>query len=296
MTLIFIAILLCVQTQLRENSRARRGKFIVTTLRYHWMMPGHTNPPPFDVLADRTFSFFPPIVGIEHNQYQLKETTWSEILVVNSKSGDEFWLSRRYLGEISRVEEPVVILGLRDELELRAGQVVPYSRKVLELPRVLPHVDPQVAAQQAGAPPVNMGLQGGTEDKIGKLILVALIAGVALCGIVLWFLQRERDPGSVQYKTVLQADLPFDATTDFPRVISRLGKPASEAWRTSNGEMQYRVLRYPDRRLGVILMGTDRDKALYIGSVDLDTWRPVHSVALPDGRHTSSLLRSLPRF
>ena len=60
--------------------------------------------------------------------------------------------------------------------------------------------------------------------------------------------------------------------------------------------MQYRVLRYPDKGIAVILMGSERNKETYIGAVDLSNWRPVHAVSLPGGRNTYSMLRSIPRF
>jgi hypothetical protein len=59
--------------------------------------------------------------------------------------------------------------------------------------------------------------------------------------------------------------------------------------------MQYRALRYPDRGVTVILMGTERDKAVYVGAMDKN-WKPVDAVSLPHGGNTLSLLRSLGRF
>ena len=83
--------------------------------------------PPLQHLADRTFSFFPPIVGIEHNEWIMRKATWSEILVSNCGGGYEIWIPRRYLGEVSRIEDPVLIVGLAPE---GAG----FEKKVLHLP------------------------------------------------------------------------------------------------------------------------------------------------------------------
>jgi hypothetical protein len=64
---------------------------------------------------------------------------------------------------------------------------------------------------------------------------------------------------------------------------------------SASGEIQYRGLTYPDRRYTVILMGTSRDAATYIGTMD-EKWRPLHSVELRSGGTTSSLLRGLHQF
>src|ERR1051325_2914507 len=91
-------------------------------------------PPSMEHLATRPFSFYPPILGIEHNEWLFRKATWSEILVVNCKTGAEIWIPRRFLGEISRTEAPVVIVGLTRELEYKAGAVWPYQRRVIEMP------------------------------------------------------------------------------------------------------------------------------------------------------------------
>ena len=91
-------------------------------------------PPLLDHLATRPFSFYPPIVSIERNEWLYRKSTWSEILVVNCKSGEEVWIPRRFVGEVSRVDDPVLIVGLTKELEYKAGSVWPYQRRVLEMP------------------------------------------------------------------------------------------------------------------------------------------------------------------
>ena len=54
--------------------------------------------------------------------------------MVNCKTGAEIWISRRFIGEISRIDDPVVIVGLTKELEFKAGSVFPYQRRVIEMP------------------------------------------------------------------------------------------------------------------------------------------------------------------
>src|SRR5258708_39553237 len=107
-------------------------------------------PPPLDHLGVRSFSFYPAILNIEHNEWLFRKATWSEILVHNVKTNEELWIPRRFLGEISRVEDPVLIVGLIKELEYRTGAVLPYQRRVIKMP-VSVGVRPHTAA--ASRPP-----------------------------------------------------------------------------------------------------------------------------------------------
>jgi len=91
-------------------------------------------PPSLEHLATRPFSFYPPIVNVEHNEWLFRKATWSEILVVNCKSGSEVWISRRFVGEVSRIDDPVLIVGLSRELEYKGGAVFPCQRRVIEMP------------------------------------------------------------------------------------------------------------------------------------------------------------------
>ncbi|MDQ6704784.1 MAG: hypothetical protein M3Z85_02335, partial [Acidobacteriota bacterium] len=76
-------------------------------------------PPPLEHLGSRHFSFYPPILNIEHNEWTYRSSTWSEILVVNVQSAMEVWIPRRFLGEVSRIEDPVLIVGLLKEIEYK---------------------------------------------------------------------------------------------------------------------------------------------------------------------------------
>src|SRR5206468_5529562 len=100
-------------------------------------------PPPLEHLGARPFSFYPAILNIEHNEWLYRKATWSEVLVYNVKTNEEIWIPRRFLGELSRIEDPVVIVGLVKELEYRSGAVWPHQRRVIEMPVAVgdrPHV------------------------------------------------------------------------------------------------------------------------------------------------------------
>ncbi|MEO8130702.1 MAG: hypothetical protein ABJF23_32470 [Bryobacteraceae bacterium] len=254
-------------------------------------------PPPIEHLGQRPFSFYPPILNTEHNEWIFRRATWSEILVCNTKTNNEIWVPRRLIGEISRIEEPVMILGLLKELEYKAGQVLPSSRRVIEIPRAVNdgfRLAPQ-DAPASPAPVVGIRLESGTESRIGKLIGVVLVVGILGCFFLISFFRSGRDGSRITYTPLVQTSLGLAASDDYFAVVRKMGKPASDHWKSETGEMQYRILTYPDQGISIILMGAQRDKALYIGAVD-SNWHPVDSVALPNGGSTSSMLKSLQRF
>jgi len=251
-------------------------------------------PPGFEQIGSRPFSFYPPVVNIEHNEWHYRKATWSEVLVVNAKTGLEVWIPRLYVGEFSRIEEPVVIVGLSKELEYKGGQVWPYVRRVIEMPRAVNEGYRSSIEEPAprAAPVVGIRTESGTESRIWRLLVAALVAGIVASIVFLSVLRSDRDGSRVVYAPVVQSELGLTAADDYHAIVRKLGSPAEDRWRAEEGMLQYRLLRYPDRGLSVILMGTERDKALYIGAVDKNG-SPVHATSLPNGKDTYSILRSL---
>ncbi len=81
-------------------------------------------------------------------------------------------------------------------------------------------------------------------------------------------------------------------------MVHVLGQPAAQRWRPVTDETdgeQYELLAYPQRGLYVILMGTDRSGARYIGAMDWN-WHPAHAVDLAGYGSSYSLLKRLPKF
>ena len=248
-------------------------------------------PPQLDHLITRPFSFYPPILGVEHNEWLYKKASWSEILVVNCKDGEEIWISRRYIGEVSRVDDPVLIVGLNRELEYKGGMVVPFQRRVIEMPAA---VGGHAAAKEGERPPpaliVGIRMASAQDKRIFKLIGAAVTVA-----IVLYILAVSMSRQRVVFTAKDQTYLGLSARDDRTEVVVKLGEPASDHWQSENGALQYEALGYPDRKLTVILMGGDRKSVQYVGTMDKD-WKPVHSVTLRSGGTTDSLLRGLKRF
>jgi hypothetical protein len=247
-------------------------------------------PPQLDHLVTRPFSFYPPIVGIEHNEWLFRKANWSEIQVVNCKSGSEVWISRRFIGEVSRVDDPVLIVGLNRELEYKAGMVVPYQRRVIEMPVAVGGSAAVGGGRPERAPIVGIRVASSTDRGIVKLIGVAVAIAVVIC-ILAVSLSRQR----VVYTTRDQTYMGLTGRDDRTAVVLKLGEPASDHWQSEAGTMQFEALTYPNKKLTVILMGSDRNSVQYIGTVN-ERWEPAHWIEHRSGGNTESLLRGLKRF
>ncbi|MBI2679613.1 MAG: hypothetical protein HYX25_01235 [Candidatus Solibacter usitatus] len=249
-----------------------------------------------DHLGNRPVSFYPPILNIEHNEWFFRRATWSELLVVNSRTAQEIWIPRRFLGEISQIEDPVVIVGLVKELEYRMGAVWPYQRRVIEMPIAVG--DTMRTAQrplEAPAPVVGIRLESSTDSRIGRLILVTVAIGIVASLVAITVLRDGIPRPRIRYTASDQDFLQLGRDDDYFAVVRKLGAPSAERWQTETGEIQYRGLWYKGRGYIVILMGGNRRDARYIGTVD-DNWNPVHDVALPSGGTTRSMLRGIKKF
>jgi hypothetical protein len=247
-------------------------------------------PPSLEHLIARPFSFYPPIVNVEHNEWLFRKATWSEIQVLNCRSGAEVWISRRYVGEVARIEDPVLIVGLSRELELKSGMIVPYQRRILEMPVAVGGPVP-IGNRNEPAPVVGIRLEP-SDRRIVKLILVAVVTLVALSIMAIGFTHvgelRQKNPVFVGRD---HSYLGLNSRDDFFSVTQKLGAPPTTDNPREIGTILYRSLGYPDRGYTVILMGRDKGSMTYIGTMD-QNWRPLHSI----NSQTDSLLRQLQRF
>lgn len=250
-------------------------------------------PPPFDRVGDRPFSFYPPIVNIRHNEWIVKEATWSEVLVANAKSTESIWIPRSFIGDLSRVDEPVMIVGLKRELEFKAGAVWPHAKRVLEMPRG--GIAPPPASGDPAPQPTGFGSSSGSaapnESRIGRLILVTLLLGIGLCALVISYYRGLNSAESATYEGIMQTSLGLSGRDDIHAVKRKLGEPGNDRWvAQEEGVLQFRLLDYPARQIKVVLMGRERDQATYIGAIDRQG-RVVDSVDLPGGANTAATVR-----
>jgi hypothetical protein len=216
--------------------------------------------------------------------------------VVNTKSDLEIWIPRRLLGDVSSVEDPVMIVGLATELEYKAGRVWPHERRVLERPAAPRPATPAAPAASSISKVQAAGIRTAesAEARVGRFIAAVLLAVVLACGAIFALAQLTRLRG-VKFATVDQDVLSLTHRDDYYSVVRKLGPPASDRWRSGGGELKYRALWYPDRSCYVILVGMEENDVRYIGSLDRD-WRVLHSVEIGQGGNTASMLRTVPRF
>jgi hypothetical protein len=253
-------------------------------------------PPPLAQLGGRSFSFYPAILNAGHNEWIYRSATWSDVLVRNTKTNEEVSVSRRYLGEISRVDAPVMIVGLLAELECRAGVVWPAERRVIEMPLAVNDSPRPWRAQSpaARAPVIGIRLESERTSRVGKVVVGGVALGVAGCVLAISLFRGGVIATRAFYAPEVQIDLPLTPADDYSAVERALGHPQAERWHSGSNE-QYELLAYPQRKLYVILMGPDRAGARYIGAMDWN-WRPAHAVDLAGYGSSYGLLRRLPKF
>ena len=190
-------------------------------------MPAPSVPPPIAELGARSFSFHPAILNISHNQWVYQSATWSEVLARNTRTNETISIPRRYVGEVSRVEAPVMIVGLLTVLEYRAGAVGPAKRRVIEMPlaandsmRARPRETPA-----ALAPVVGIRLEDGAESRIPKLLLAGVALGVVGCVLAISLYRGGLIASRAFYAPAMQQDLGLNALDGYA-VSGRLPRRA----------------------------------------------------------------------
>jgi hypothetical protein len=109
--------------------------------------PLHLVPAWAPELARRSFSFSPVIAGTVHNEWTLHHISADEVIVHNASSNEELAIPRRFIGDVSRLEEPVRVVALLRRLEYSDGLVRPLHRGVIAMP-----VMPDSPRVRAGVP------------------------------------------------------------------------------------------------------------------------------------------------
>jgi hypothetical protein len=261
-------------------------------------------PTPLEELGQRPFSFYPAILNIEHNEWLFRRAHPDEIQVINTKSREELWIPRRFLGGVSSAEEPVVIVGLIKELEYKEGVVVPHIRRVIEMRRAVNEsVRSPARPPEPGrlAPVVGIRLESEPEQQKGRKLLGTVAAGLLTCVVAMVaFRAGPLYTRSRLFAPPSQLDLPFTAADDYFSVVEKLGHPDASrslpwprernAGAAANG-LEIYFLRYPDRALTIVLGGAGREHATYLGA--LSHGRVVHSVRLPSGQDSAAILSNI---
>jgi hypothetical protein len=227
-------------------------------------------PAPLGELGRRRFAFYPAIKGVEHNEWILGRASWTEVQVINAGSAEELWIPRRLLGEVSRADGPVAIVGLLKELEYRQGVVLPHARRVIEMPRAVNESPRTTAGHAHPAPVVAIRAEPLGDSRARKLLRGSVAVGILAC-VAAGFLVRDLHVGTQPGPWIgPQRDLPLTSGDDYAAVVRKLGPPTSDRWLHTPAGEQYRRLAYSRRGVAVILTGANPDSARYAGAVTFD--------------------------
>jgi hypothetical protein len=133
-------------------------------------------------LAARPFSFYPAIAGVAHNEWRLQKATWQDWLVVNSRTSEELSIPRRYVGEVSSTDHPVLIVGLVRELQCKDGIALPCERRLIEMPLAVgAENSPRPRARSGGpAPVIGIRLEPRRRNRVFQLVGGALAVAIFL--------------------------------------------------------------------------------------------------------------------
>ncbi|MBZ5601875.1 MAG: hypothetical protein LAO79_06185 [Acidobacteriia bacterium] len=224
---------------------------------------------PLSQLGRAPFSFYPPIVGVEHNEWIFRRATWNEIEVINTKTSEELAIPRHFVGEVSLIGEPVLIVGLIKEIEYREGAVYPYVRRVIEMPRAVNDWRRVRAPQPPGpAPVVGIRVESGRRSRNW---IYSIAAGLLACmAVVTVFRDSAITSRLLARQSAGRIELPFTAQDDYDSIVRRIGPPAEDRWGRN-----HRRLWYPEHAFALILAG--RDHPHYAGAVDANG-HVIHSV------------------
>jgi len=243
------------------------------------------------------FSFYPAIVGVEHNEWILRRATWTDILVANAKTSEEICIPRRFVGEVSSIEAPYRIVGLVKELEYREGLVLPHRRSVIEMPRAVNDFNPsslRPALYPRPAGVVAIRAEPNGESRAWRVLRGSVAAGFLACMAVI-FVVRDAHLGTGFGWISAPSRLPnLSARDDYDSVVKKLGSPASDRWIGSqNGPGGYWKLWYPRRGATLILTGASRNSARYSATLNRNG-EIIHSVDPGLDIHSFQALDSAP--
>jgi hypothetical protein len=142
-------------------------------------------PSPLDYIGLRRFAFYPAIKNAEPNEWLLGTGSWSEVQVVNARTGAELWVPRQYIGAVSETEGPLLIVGLTKDLEFHEGTVEPSVKRVIEMPHVEPvakETGIESSRRDAGpAPVIGIRLPERSDSSMNRALATLAVGALVVC-------------------------------------------------------------------------------------------------------------------
>jgi hypothetical protein len=140
-------------------------------------------PSPLDHIGRRPFSFCPSIKNADPNEWMLASISWSEIRVVNARTGREIWMPRRYIEAVSYTGGPMLAVTLTKELEYRADALWPRVKRVIEMPRARDEYrasNPVPARFPGPAPVEGIRLEDRADSPTNKALAYAGVGAIVV--------------------------------------------------------------------------------------------------------------------
>lgn len=241
--------------------------------------------------------FHPPLANVAPNDWRLGGVSVSSIWVVNTVSGMEASVPRQFVGSVTEMDGPRLVVGLVKELELRDGTAWPRVRRVIEMPRSVESAaangDPGVRWVSSGrATVVGIRLERRWNSSVGRFMLLSG-AGAALVSILTAGVLRDwlSPPRNVSHR-VLRPDLGLSSGDDYRAVTKKLGLPAGDRIASVSPNERLRALQYPHLKVTVLLSSKADQPERYVGEVDAD-WRVVQWVG---SERSKTMLSRVPHF
>ena len=213
--------------------------------------------------------------------------------MVNTASGEEVWIPRMFLGEISRVGEPIAIVGLRRELQWKAGTISAVRRTVIEMPLAVNDI-PRAPRLAYLAPVVPIRLEPPPKSRRGRKIGVAVMLGAVALTFVADMVRQVDWQRRAEAFRFARAWRKLSAGDTFPAVTAKVGVPAGDTSFTSDEGLRFRVLWWPNRQMKIVLMATGSEEEHYLGTVSAGG-RILQLVEV-SGEDVPRLLRSATQF
>jgi len=228
-------------------------------------------PAPLPELARRPFEFHPPIVGVPHNEWVLQRSSWTELLVINTLTGEQILVPTRYVAEIRYHEDGSQTVALLEPVEYKHGRVLPVRRGVLEMRTAREALAPgRNRASGRPAAVVAIKLEPRTESFVKRALRGSIALGFLACLAVIFVIRDAHLGARLGISSIVTRPLPLGAGDDYFAVVNKLGRPGSDRWMERAAGGGYRRLWYPRRRMAVILSGETKDSAHYVRTLGRD--------------------------
>lgn len=145
-------------------------------------------PSPLDQLRWRPFSFYPAIKSAGPNEWLFSVVAWSEIQIVNCRTGRAIWIPQRYIGAVTERAGSIPAVHVTKELEYRANALWPRVKRVIEIPvsadRSTGTPSPRPDASQSPAPVIEIRLQNRAVLRISKLLAAVASVGALILSLL----------------------------------------------------------------------------------------------------------------